>query len=552
MSVAVRQKQDATQKMLKKADGDIRKFASCLENAKAGSSIKGRQDCFEALQTLAEELRQQRDQVRMLSTKSGKHNSSKCELADTRQRIEHEMKKFEEFLKGIAESASLDCVDSADHPSATKSELSAGEHISEIKVAVDQVLLEGGIDADLLSEFTCKVCLTHFVGCGPVLTRCAHLFCGDCIAEWFKMQPGNKTWAQRAQGGGTVPCPTCKEPLRKEDLHAVCRDGDGSHESKVLYEMLSSTRIVCAKNPKFGESCNCNWIGDYGSYQDHVRCCTNLPIYDCLASIQPLQEALQEASDSKEAGSPVTELPPTTAPGSAHSESECSLCDVAEDPGSVESNLFPLAETVPMEAVEQKNALGCSSSTDGQWTRLVEALNELKAKEHDESLIDVFEDMCSEPESDQAQSVDSVEEEMSDHCSGGAQTPPLPHRLLKATPGQDEATLAAHAAELHAKNRQWQEAQHKARLHLEDAYNLRLAVSQQQAAMQWQASMQWQTMQWRQAQYEAAEMMQWQHANQRTADNEAFFRQQVAQQKAATKPSGGKKQKPGASNRKAV
>jgi len=539
MSVAAKQKQDATQKMLKKADGDIRKFAICLENAKTGIGIKGGQDCFEELQTLAEELRQRRDQVRTLSTQSGKHNSPKRELADTRQRIEHEMKKFQEFLKSITENTSLDCVDSADHPSTTKSELSAGEHISEAKVTADQVLLEDGIDTDLVSEFTCKICLTHLVGCGPVLTQCAHLFCGDCIGQWFTMQPGNKSWAQRAQGGGTVPCPTCKEPLRKEDLNAVCRDGDGSHESKMLHEMLSSTRIVCANNPKFGESGNCNWIGDYGSYQDHVRSCKNLPIYDCLTSIH----SLQEASDSKEAGSPVTDLPPTTAAGSTNSESECSLCDVAEDPGAVESNLFPSAETLTIEVAEQKNTLGLSS-TDAQWTRLVGALNELRAEEDEQSLTDEFEDMCSEPGSDQAPSCDHSAEEMSDH----GQFEPVLGGGLQAILGQFEPPLAANAAELQAKNRQWQEAQHQARLHLEDAYNLRLAASQQQAAMQWQASMQWQAMQ---AQYQAAQMMQWQHANQRNANN-AAFRQQAAQQKATTKPPSGKKQKPGASTRKAA
>jgi len=523
MSVAVKQKQEAVKRALKKADGDIRKFAIFLENAKAGMSIKGRQDCFEELSILAEELRQQRDQVRTLSTQSGKHNSQNCELADTRQRIEHEMKKFQEFTKGTNGSTSLDCVERQ-----VSGESMAGEHISEVKVTVDQVLLEDGIDTDLVGEFTCKICLSHLVGCGPVLTRCAHLFCGDCIGQWFTMQPGNKTWAQRAQGGGTVPCPTCKEPLHKEDLHTVSHEGDGSHESKVLHRMLSDTRIVCANNPKFGESGNCNWIGDYGSYQDHVRSCKNLPISDCSASIP----FLQEASQSKEAGSPVAELPTTTLRGSATSESECSFSsDFAEDPGAVESDQFSSTDTMPMDVAEEEHALGLASM-DAQWLRFVGALMELRAKEYKQSLTTEIEDTCSTFVSDQTWSVEPSEEEMSEHLS-----PPSPHTALghcseggQTPPGQDEPTLAAHGAELQAKHRQWQEAQYQARLHLEDAYNLRLAVSQQQAAMQWQASMQWQAAAFRQAQYEAAQMMQWEQANQRKANN-AAFRKQATQRK---------------------
>jgi len=424
-------------------------------------------------------------------------------------------------------------------------------------------LLEDGIDTDLVGEFTCKICLSHLVGCGPVLTRCAHLFCGDCMGQWFTMQPGNKTWAQRAHGGGTVPCPTCKEPLHKEDLHAVCRDGDGSHESKVLYGMLSNTRIVCANNPKFGESGNCNWIGEYGSYQDHVRSCKNLPINDCSASTP----FLQEASHSKEAGSPVAELPTTTAPSSVNYESEASLCAVAEDPGAVESNQFSSTEIVPMEVAEEEHVLGLAS--DAQWTGLVGALMELSAKEYKQSLTTEVEEVSSTRGSDQT--VEPSEEETPEplsppsshtalgHCSG---TPPpsrhghLRDQLLQFpigpsedTPGQDDPTPASHFSELQAKNRQCEEAQYKARLHLEDAYNLRLAVSQQQAAMQWQASMQWQqAAQWR-AQYEAAQMMQWQHANQLNANN-AAIQQQAMQRKAGTKPCSGKQQRSGASNKK--
>lgn len=94
-------KQQTIQSTLRKADGDIRKFATCLENAKMSTHIDGEQDCLEELQTLANKLQEYRNQVRTWSTQSSKHALKKRELADMRERIEHEIKKFGEFKNGI-------------------------------------------------------------------------------------------------------------------------------------------------------------------------------------------------------------------------------------------------------------------------------------------------------------------------------------------------------------------------------------------------------------------------------------------------------------------
>merc|ERR1711979_46767 len=108
----------------------------------------------------------------------------------------------------------------------------------------------------MVEELVCKICL-DVVGCDPKLTRCSHLFCGDCLEQWFTKQPGNQTWAQRAHSDGLVPCPTCKEPLHdKRDLHAVSSQGQGG--SRFLWSMLQQTKIRCANHEKCRVGGNCN------------------------------------------------------------------------------------------------------------------------------------------------------------------------------------------------------------------------------------------------------------------------------------------------------
>merc|ERR1719389_1548584 len=109
-----------------------------------------------------------------------------------------------------------------------------------MKVGAEQLTMH----EDFADEFVCKICLVHVVGCGPKLTTCSHLFCGDCLQQWFAQHPSNQTWAQRAKTGGTVPCPVCKTPLRKDsDVYAVEKNGTG--HSPVLWRMIQSLRVRC-------------------------------------------------------------------------------------------------------------------------------------------------------------------------------------------------------------------------------------------------------------------------------------------------------------------
>jgi len=175
----------------------------------------------------------------------------------------------------------------------------------DVKVMVSQVLQEDGSKGKLNDEFVCKLCVSHVVGCKPMLTRCSHLFCGDCIKQYFEVQHGQEN---------AVLCPVCKESLDEaKDLHLVGGDGEGGN--KFLYRILSETRIVCGNNPKCNPSGNCNWIGSWGTYQDHIQHCKNLPL--------PRTAARQEHSTSK-----ANKMPSCL---------EDAQCHVPEDHNSTES-----------------------------------------------------------------------------------------------------------------------------------------------------------------------------------------------------------------------
>lgn len=142
----------------------------------------------------------------------------------------------------------------------------------EVKVQEDQLLTDA-------EEFICKICYVHVVGMGPKLTNCSHLFCGDCLNEWFNTHPECQSWAQRAKTAGMeriVPCPVCKQRLNeKTDLHPVSSTASRS-DNLLLWRMLSSLKIMCINHTNLDAKKNCDWIGEYGTYQEHAKLCINL------------------------------------------------------------------------------------------------------------------------------------------------------------------------------------------------------------------------------------------------------------------------------------
>jgi hypothetical protein len=159
---------------------------------------------------------------------------------------------------------------------------------AEVKVEVNQL-----VEQDVCDEFVCKICMVHVVGSDPKLTKCSHLFCGDCLAQWFKVQPTSLSWAQRAKTKGKVPCPVCKDPLDpKEDVFPVCEQGP--NHSAFLWKMLSGLQVKCSNDPSCNPCGKCNWKGTYSDFQEHIKVCENLPVFDDAASTDAGTEYMTE------------------------------------------------------------------------------------------------------------------------------------------------------------------------------------------------------------------------------------------------------------------
>lgn len=244
--------------------------------------------------------------------------------------------------------------------------------MQEVKVLVEQLAAGEG---DVATEFVCKICQVHLVGCKPKLTTCSHLFCGDCLSKWFEMQPGSQSWACRARGACSVPCPACKEPLRLEDLHEVCPGGEGG--SDFLWKMLAATQVVCANHPRCNSEGKCTWRGGYGAFQAHIQSCSNEPLDadECSealpAAAQPTSEPSQEA----------TAIDSTLSPCSSEKE----VADTDGEDGRSRTESSPISEvsTALPTAASRRGSGGsepCSeveAAPEGSLTSLIAQLVEL-------------------------------------------------------------------------------------------------------------------------------------------------------------------------------
>lgn len=275
-----------------KVDECSRAFAKCWGQAKGVVGMKDKEKHATELKKVISSLRQHKTQIRKLTAQGNVPPSSKDRLKDAQDRIERDLRRFQEFeqsFKGMAASQVFDGQENVAPPAqdgvknssvsgeAKKGEEAKGSAPSEAKVQYDQLVLDDTEDKQVIEEFVCKICQVHVVGCGPKLSRCSHLYCGDCIAQWFDAQPRTQSWAQRAQGAGTVPCPVCKEPLKWEtDLFSVC--AGGRTESTFLYRMLSGLKVRCANHSRCRADGKCDWTGTYGNIQAHMRGCQNEPL----------------------------------------------------------------------------------------------------------------------------------------------------------------------------------------------------------------------------------------------------------------------------------
>jgi len=361
------QQQQQIDSALRAVEADLRELGRCLQQAKAVAGTERAGAVLQRLAKLDANMQQHRARIRAWATQKSIPPAVQTKLAAARTKIEGEARKIKDAQRALEvdkpaseHSAEDGC---SENHSATPALPAPKPHddVTEVKIVAEQ-LVRNAEESDLESEFICKICLVHVVGCKPKLTRCSHLFCGDCLMQWFAAQPSNQTWAGRAQSAG-VPCPVCKEPLNADaDLHLVARGGSGG--SAMLWHMLSSTKVVCSNNPRCSPGGRCDWVGDYESFQRHIRCCTNEPTpMEPVLDSQPL--AICEAEAEAEAEEPmpvvVEEAQPkilrsasdsddgTTCPGPGgrrESSEDLDTSVVAESSSGEEADASPVAAPV--------------------------------------------------------------------------------------------------------------------------------------------------------------------------------------------------------------
>jgi len=259
------------------------------------------------LKKLKDSSQQHRMKLQSLaSLKGGARKAQKEKLDGARASIYRELKSLQ-VLEDQLKQKEL-AADGGSSPSSlnsTDGQVEVDEAIPEandVKVMIDQLIHEEGDDCEMLEALSCKICQVNIVGCGPKMASCSHLFCGDCIAKWFEVHPRSLSWAQRASSAGLVPCPVCKEPLHQErDLFLVCAEGK-SEMSALLWRMLSGVKIGCANNPKCRADGKCTWTGEYGSYQEHIQTCMNVPLEDAALPLTSTPMGSARSSTADELG----------------------------------------------------------------------------------------------------------------------------------------------------------------------------------------------------------------------------------------------------------
>jgi hypothetical protein len=379
----------------------------------------------------------------------------------------------------------------------------------DMKIGAEQLTMH----ESFADEFVCKICLVHVVGCGPKLTTCSHLFCGDCLQQWFTQHPNNQTWAQRAKSGGSVPCPVCKTALHKEtDIFSVEKHGDGN--SAMLWRMIQSLEVKCD-----GRQCEdgcCGWTGELGSFRQHLQSGTCGKIQN---AIEPMLSE-EAPTESVAVVGLAKEL--------LSSPSTCSLCSPANS-SAEEWSTDCMSEVSGDEHKDvalagSSGAIATTEASGQDLTSLICALidiNTIEAVDHGNSPIaagivpeDCLEFM--ERLHDQAAAVEAVG--ASKFC------PEIPFQgadcsdAVEKSQYHAEATMhLAHAPGAKSKKPKKSKPKAKNWNHCENAGQAKDARERAQAAYQWQVH------QWQAAQYHMAYAQRYQMAMQ------AMRMQQAAQ-----------------------
>jgi len=149
--------------------------------------------------------------------------------------------------------------------------------MSQVKILEEQLV--NPADTPGL-ELVCPICMYHVLH-QPKVTKCSHIFCGDCIDTWVeterqKITQNTMSFAdllKRTQGSGAdatlmVYCPSCKQDIdARTDLKPLNGKCTGAHAA--LWRTLRDVKVTCV-----GKEKGCSWVGTYETYASHFVSCS--------------------------------------------------------------------------------------------------------------------------------------------------------------------------------------------------------------------------------------------------------------------------------------
>lgn len=152
---------------------------------------------------------------------------------------------------------------------------------------IDPKQLEGEASC---KEFMCCV-LCGYVLLRPIATNCEggpHLFCEACFKGWVTEQVTKQKQSGLADGPvPVIPCPhpNCGAELRKKDMMLMSHMEYSNPAATLYHRKRGNLRIRCVHHSDlskfaFGSDSQratretgimCTWVGDYQSYEEHIR-----------------------------------------------------------------------------------------------------------------------------------------------------------------------------------------------------------------------------------------------------------------------------------------
>jgi SNF2 family DNA or RNA helicase len=81
-----------------------------------------------------------------------------------------------------------------------------------------------------LSTQTCSICYDNFNS--PVMLKCTHIYCGNCLVQWMRNQRGVRA------------CPTCRQPIESSELVAIVDTPSPNSKNELVPLMSKEDQVL--------------------------------------------------------------------------------------------------------------------------------------------------------------------------------------------------------------------------------------------------------------------------------------------------------------------